>query len=150
MRHITRNKTSPTKKRITTNKTNNTKEEITMKYITKQVLIDDTEIDFPIYQNNISDTDNFTYIINHVIKIINIQKLILHTIRISENIPHLLYNKNNTYDASGTYRFGNINGPIISEIKLTNVVYLYDINDIVIGRIKLIELSDDIYKPIVI
>tara|TARA_R110000803_G_scaffold114067_1_gene182529 strand:+ start:2115 stop:2480 length:366 start_codon:yes stop_codon:yes gene_type:complete len=121
-----------------------------MKYITKQVVIDDTEIDFPVYQNNISDTDNFTYIINHVIKIIDIQKLILHTIRISENIPHLLYNKNNTYDASGTYRYGDINGPIISEIKLTNFVYLYDINNLVIGRIKLIELSDDIYKPIVI
>lgn len=115
-----------------------------MKYITKQVVINDTEIDFPIYQNNISDTDNFTYIINHVIKIINIQKLILHTIRISENIPHLLYNKNNTYDASGTYRFGNINGPIISELKLTNIVYLYDKNDIVIGKIELIELSDNI------
>ncbi len=121
-----------------------------MKYITNQVVINDTEIDFPIYQNNISDTDNFTCIINHVIKIIDIQKLILHTIRISENIPHLLYNKNNTYDASGTYRFGYKNGPIISQIKLTNVVYLYDKNNLVIGRIKLIELNDDIYKPIAI
>ena len=121
-----------------------------MKYITNQVVINDNEIDFPIYQNNISDTDNFTYVINHVRGILYTKKITLHTIRISENIPHLLYNKNNTYDASGTYRFGNINGPIISQIKLTNIIYLYDKNNLVIGRIKLIELNDDIYKPIAI
>ena len=61
-----------------------------------------------------------------------------------DNDEGIYWIKTYTYDASGTYRFGNINGPIISELKLTSVVYLYDKNDIVIGRIKLIELNDNI------
>jgi hypothetical protein len=92
------------------------------------------------YHNEFSDTDNFTIAMNKINSYLNENNSLPHTIRIAENITHLLYNKHNSYDDRGRYRWGYNKGPIIGSLKLYNVIYLYDEKDSIIGTIYMKEV----------
>jgi len=114
------------------------------KYKTTEVIINNITRPIPDYKYDLSDVDNFTLLMNRVKYIIHTENKPLHTIRIAENIPHLLYNRNNTYDTQGRYRYGYEKGPIIEQLRLSNCIYLYDDNNSIIGRINISEFTHDV------
>lgn len=116
-------------------------------YEIKRVIIGDKELTNEgifNYHNDLTNTDNFTMAMNHIKAYLHSENITLHTIRISENCPHLLYNNNNTYDTNGKYRYGYASGPIIGTLKLVNVIYLYHEDDTIIGKIDLSETISEV------
>ena len=117
------------------------------RYIIKTLFIEGNEVDIIdtiTYNHGLSDSDNFTMNMNKIKYLIHEKKLVLHTIRIAQNCPHLLYHRSNTYDSDGRYRYGYDKGPIIGEVKTINSVYLYDEDNNIIGSIFLEEIISEI------
>jgi hypothetical protein len=106
-----------------------------LSYDIESVTIGETILE-PIERKDSHFMINFTMKFNIIRSQINEMGLKIHTIRVSDKLKILLYHSSNGYE-NGFDRYGGSSGPWIKPIILSNVIYLYDEEDRIIGHIKI-------------